>query len=354
MDIRIKAGKKAFEIIRGGGFNFERITTFVGPAVGPRWLIASGFDMTLLKEGILGRSKPVLLAGTSAGAFRFAAWLQPEPLKSYQKLIESYTSIHHSRADTPDTIMEAMSRVLNSYVETDAIPFALTNRRYRLSITTARARHIAASETHWLQKVGLAAAYICNAVNRSFLHGFYERVVFYYAPIPPRFCLRSDFRGKAVPLNTINFKNAILASGSIPLVVAGVKNIYGAPNGVYRDGGLFDYHLNQEYTYKEGEITLFFHHQERIVPGWLDKNLNKRRPPESFLDNVLMIYPSEEFIKKLPGGKVPERDDFVTFIDEPGTRIKNWRKAVELCTHLGERFLEIVESGKISQVVERF
>jgi hypothetical protein len=143
-----------------------------------------------------------------------------------------------------------------------------------------------------------------------------------------------------------------MASGAIPLVIEGLKDIYGAPRGVYRDGGLFDYHLNHEYTGKEGEMTLFFHHQERIIPGWLDKRLKKRKSPEHILDNVLMVYPSEGFIGTLPGGRIPVREDFAIFVDDPEMRIRNWREAVRQCEPLGEEFLETVASGEIRRVVE--
>jgi hypothetical protein len=144
-----------------------------------------------------------------------------------------------------------------------------------------------------------------------------------------------------------------LASGSIPLVIDGVNDIYGAPRGVYRDGGLIDYHLTQQFAAKENEIVLFFHHQERIIPGWLDKKIENREPEPYALNNVLMVFPSQSFIESLPGGKVPDRTDLVTFINDQETRINNWRKAVELSAPLGEDFLELVGSGKIRDVVEK-
>ena len=54
-NIRVRAGKRAYELIRAGGFSPDRIATYFGPAGGPRWLVASGFDLTLLREGLLGR-----------------------------------------------------------------------------------------------------------------------------------------------------------------------------------------------------------------------------------------------------------------------------------------------------------
>jgi hypothetical protein len=352
--IRIKAGKRAYEVIQDGGFHLDHVTTYFAPATGPRWLVAAGFDLTLLKNDLLGHSGPVTLIGASAGAWRFAAWAQPEPEKSYRTLMEAYITTTYSRTDTPATILLSMQDIMNAYLEDDALPFALANKKYRLAIITARAKNLVSSETKWVQQTGLGICFLLNAVNRSYLHYFAERVVFYNGTKPPHFCLRSDFRGRYIPLTEINFKHAVMASGAIPVVVAGVRNIYGAPTGVYRDGGLIDYHLTHHFAAKNDDITLFFNHQERIVPGWLDKKLSYRHPPDHILDNVLMVYPSEDFIARLPGGKVPDREDFATFIDHPATRINNWRQTVQLVEPLGEQFLELVESGKIRDVVASF
>jgi hypothetical protein len=100
-------------------------------------------------------------------------------------------------------------------------------------------------------------------------------------------------------------------------------------------------------------LTLFFHHQERIIPGWMDKKFKKRRPPDEFLDSIVMIYPSESFVESLPDGRIPDRGDFETFIDDPATRIANWRRTVELSAPLGEEFLEMIVSGRLKDAVER-
>ncbi len=350
--IYIKAGKSAYEIIKDGGFDFSHVTTCVGPAVGPRWLVVSGFDLALLENKVLGELKPVLLAGSSAGAWRFSAWVQPDPIESYRRLIEAYISIKYDRTDTPKTIQETIRNAVNSYLEDDAIPFALTGKRYRLAIATARAKYLFACEGQ-IQRAGFGAAFLLNAINRSWLRGLVQRVIFYNGPRPPHFCLQDYFEGQTILLNEANFKYAVLASGAIPMVIAGIKNIYGAPTGIYRDGGLVDYHINQKYAAKKEEITLFFHHQERIIPGWLDKKLKYRRPSENMLENVVMVYPSEGFIGKLPGGKIPDRDDFKIFVDDPETRIKNWWRVAELSAPLGEKFLELVENKKIRHIVRK-
>jgi hypothetical protein len=351
--LRIKAGKKAYEMIKDGGFNFDAVSAYFGAAVGPRWLLASGFDLTLLNQGLLGRKKAVHLIGSSAGAWRFAAWLQPQAEESYRKFLNAYITVGFTRQDTPASILEKFSQIMSEYIEDDALPFALANKRYRLAVITARARGLTASENILLQKSALAACYVLNYFSRNHIHTFAERVVFYNGSKPPPFCFQPQFKGRFVRIDEINFKYAVMASGAIPLIVKGVKDIFGAPRGVYRDGGLIDYHLSQQYAAKAGDLVLFFHHQERIIPGWLDKKIKKRVPDEKTLTNAVMVFPSQSFIDKLPGEKVPDRDDFTTYIDNGPERIRIWKKAVELSAPLGEDFLELVESGRIREMVEK-
>lgn len=351
--LRIKAGRRIYEIIKDGGFNFDSVSAYFGPAAGPRWLVASGFDLTLLKGGLLGRRHAAHLIGSSAGAWRFAAWLQPEAAACYQQLIDAYIDIRYTRADTPKTIREKFKELVNLYLEDDALSFALANKKYRLAVITARARNLVASENIWFQKTGLIACYLLNFFSRNNIYHFVDRVVFYSGSKPPSFCFQPQFRGSFVRLNETNFKCAVMASGAIPLVVAGIHDIYGAPRGVYRDGGLVDYHLTHQFATKENDIVLFFHHQERIVPGWLDKEHSRRTPDEETLSNVLMVFPAQNFIDRLPGGKVPDRSDFTTYIDDYKTRTGNWRKSVELAAGLGEEFLELIESRKLQDVVEK-
>lgn len=351
--LRIKAGETAYEILKDGGFNFDAVSAYFGAAVGPRWLIASGFDSTLLAGRFLGRKKACHLIGSSAGAWRFAAWLQPEAELCYQKFLQSYISVDFSRKDTPASILEKFVSIMNAYIEDDALSFALASKSYRLSVITARARGLVTSETPLIQKTGLAACFVMNFLSRNNLYAFADRVVFYSGSKPPAFCFQPQFRGKVVRLSEVNFKFAVMASGAIPLLVKGVRNIYGAPRGVYRDGGLIDYHLSHQFAAKDDELVLFFSHDERIIPGWLDKKNRRRAPDKDILKNVVMVLPSQSFIDRLPDSKVPDRDDFMAYADQPAERIHKWNKAVELCAPLGEEFLELIESGKIRDILEK-
>jgi len=347
----VKAGKNALAMIRDGGFDWNRVTTYYGPASGPRWLISSGFDLSLMQENCLGKNHPVLLAGASSGAWRLASWLLPEAMKSYLELRHAYIETYYKRGMSPQEVREKLKKVINHYIEDEAIPFALKNKQYRLAIITARSRKIMASETPLILKIGVGLCFLSNAVCSAAIYSHFERVVFYSGPKPPAFCLRSTFRGRYIPLQTDNLKHAVLASGAIPLAVAGVRDIFGAPNGIYRDGGMVDYHINESFTDNPQEITLFFTHQRQSQPTWMDRKLKYRHSPDSLMDNVLMVYPTQAFIASLPNGKIPDRDDFLSYADQQGTRIRKWWEAVEKSKHLGEEFLELVASNRIRNFV---
>lgn len=351
--IRIKAGRKTYELIRDGGFSLDQVSTFFAPAAGPRWLVATGFDLTLLKAGFLGRKRPIQLIGSSSGAWRFAAWLQPEAEKSYRKLMDAYIRMSFSREDSARTVMDKLIDVVNAYLEDDALPFALASKQYRLAVVTARSRHLVASETIWIQSSGLLLCFLLNALSRSRLSSFLERVVFFSGPTRPRFSFHRSFHGSFVPLNQANFKQAVLASGAVPLAVAGIRDIYGAPRGIYRDGGLVDYHQAHDFAERDDEVTLFFHYQGRIIPGWFDKRLTYRSTPADVLDHTLLVFLSDEFVERLPFGKIPDRDDFRTFADDPERRVRYWQETVRLSESLGEQFLELLESGKLREAVEQ-
>jgi len=50
---------------------------------------------------------------------------------------------------------------------------------------------------------------------------------------------------------------------------------------------------------------------------------------------------------------LPDRQDFITFVNNPAERMRRWDKASDLSEILGREFLEAVESGKIRDLVNR-
>ena len=141
-----------------------------------------------------------------------------------------------------------------------------------------------------------------------------------------------------------NLEDAVLATGSIPLVLSGVADIPGAVPGMYRDGGVIDYHLDLPHSVDD-RLTLYPHFFDRIVPGWFDKRLTWRQPDPVNMDRVILISPSAEFAARLPGQKIPDRTDFARY--SPSERIKVWRTVVAECGRLADEFNDVIESGAL-------
>ncbi|MBM4327022.1 MAG: patatin-like phospholipase family protein [Deltaproteobacteria bacterium] len=349
-----RAGPQVLNIIREEGLAPRRIKVFAAAAGGPKWFVCVGFDTAVIRTGFLQKGDGrVLLVGSSAGAWRCLTIACRDPLEAYERLRLGYSRSAFTAADTPETVSAAFRGNVDRFLFDDQINYILDHPTYDLGIQTVRSRGPAALKSGNWQFAALLVSAAMNAVSPRGMELFYERVVFYSGRSRPQY-LDNSFRGRSVKLTNENIRQAALATGSLPYIMAGVPDIPGAPRGVYRDGGLIDYQLNQDYCPGPESVTLFFHYQERIVPSWLDKKLTWRRPTRGSLDNVLQVYPTEEFLRLLPDGRLPDRQDFVDFVDDPGERIRRWDEASEKSAALGEQFMEDWESGRIGDLVRPF
>lgn len=348
--LEYKAGPAILEMIQQEGLKPEMVRAFTGPAGGPKWFVSVGFDKALIRSGFLGRGgNRVLLAGASAGAWRCLAMACRNPMSAYENLRIAYSRNIFTAQDTPVSVRAALEKNVNDFIEHGDVSYILTHPVYDVAVHTVRGKGPAASSNRGMQGSALLIAALMNAISPRCMNIFFERVVFFCAQEDPSFL--KSFRGAAVRLNEENLKMAALATGALPYVVSGVQNIPGARQGVYRDGGLMDYQLNQDYDPPEGTIALFFHYQERVVPGWFDKILRWRRPPEGCLSQVLQVYPGADFVKMLPDGRLSDRTDFTIFVNDPLERIRRWDEVSRLSEILGDEFLEAVDSNRIRKLV---
>jgi hypothetical protein len=294
---------------------------------------------------------PVLLAGASAGAWRCLAIAARQPLEAYEMLRLGYSRNVFTRKDTPATISEAFRKNVYAYLTDEEIKHLLTNKQFRLAIHTTRSSGLGASSNKWLEASAIILSGVVNTISPTGMRIFYEKVIFFSGSEPPDF-IKNSFEGHGAPLTEENIRDAGVATGSLPYIMAGVKNVAGAPPGVYRDGGWHNYQLNEDYCPGPDGMTLFFHYQERIVPSWMDKPLPWRKPSQKMLERVLQIYPGEDFIRMLPDQRLPDRNDFVEFVDNPEERFRRWDDVAEKSEILGTQFMEDVESGRIRDLVK--
>ncbi|BBO28327.1 hypothetical protein SAMN05216361_4007 [Marisediminitalea aggregata] len=342
--LNIYAGPKALRQIQQHGFKAHLFHHFLGASGGPKWFVLAGLDRVIFPELFLNSAHRINVIGSSAGAFRAACFVQKDPYAAINRLAECYSTTVYSDKPTSLEITNKARDLIHYVMGKQGIIEVMTNRYHKLQIITARCHGLMQHYNRPSQLVGLGISAAANMVNRKLLQKLYTRSVF-TAPnskfeIYDPYSLRTEY----IDLAFNNVKDALLASGSIPLVLNGVEAVTEAPEGVYRDGGIIDYHFDLQFGPSPG-LVLYPHFYPKAIPGWFDKALKHRVPHQSSFDNVVMLVPSEEFVASLPYGKIPDRKDFET-LDAP-TRIKYWQQVLSESDRLGEFLMQTISRGEM-------
>jgi len=348
----IKAGPNALALIRDAGLRPERVRVLAGAAGGPKWLVLYHLDRLLFTHFFKERCGPLYLIGSSIGAWRFAALSQPDSLEALDRFRKAYIHQTYATRPTAAEVTAESRKVMESYLPDAKIPEILSHPWCRLNMVAVRCRHLVSRENMPGMGMGLAGAVVANLIARRHLGYFFERALFHDPRGLPPLADRDTIPFAHNPLRVENFKDALLASGSIPLVMSGVSNIKGVRPGTYRDGGMIDYHMDLPYRVSEEDIVLMPHYTDRIVPGWLDKKLSWRKPAADHMANVVMVAPTREFVAQLPNAKIPDRNDFKRYFRKDRERFDAWDKTVEMCRPSAEAFMELVASGRIREKVQ--
>ncbi len=319
--LQLRAGPAALEHIRLNGLKPGDVGLIPGAAGGAKWLVLKEFDRYLFERWLADRVEPLDLVGSSIGAWRFAAGM----LGRTERFFELYLGQRYSARPDRAEITAAAREIMRELLGRDGAALVLAHRRMRLAIMTARGRGPLASERKALLAPGLAVTAMLNLLRPRWQQLTFRRHLFADPRVEPRWAARPGWRLDTSVLTPDNLGPALLASGSIPMVLEGVRNVPGAPPGVYRDGGVTDYHMPLDYPKARG-IVLFPHFSATFKAGWFDKHLKWRRLSPALLDNVLLVHPSADFIASLPHAKIPDRHDFMNFSD--AERLAYWRRVV--------------------------
>jgi len=345
------AGRKALPMIREGGLNPDQVKVVTGAAGGPKCLILNHLDAAIFSTWFADRKEPLFLLGSSAAAWRFASISQKQPLEAIDRFQTTYVHQHYSEKPSTEEITDESIAFLNIFIGNRGEKEILSHPYLRLNVMSTRCRGLTASDRKGALLPGLIIAALLNIVSRRSLRFFFERTLLYDPRDTPPFFDMDEFPIRKVPLTEENLRQALLASGSIPVAMSRVTDIPGARKGTYRDGGIIDYHMDIPFMKDSDGIVLFPHYTNRVIPGWFDKKLLWRKPDPSNMENVLLLHPSAEFIKRLPYGKIPDRNDFRLFNGRDNERMDYWNRAIKESERLGEEFLDAVQTGKIRELV---
>jgi hypothetical protein len=344
--LTIRAGATARRVLAERGFDRDAFSTLVGASGGPKWLVLAGLDRVLPELVLRRRREPLDLLGSSIGAFRHACLVQRDPLGALDRFEAAYIEQAYERRPTPAEVTAESRRILEVLLGKHGAQDLLVNERLRTHVIAVRSRLPVASDSRWPLSAGLGAAAVANALARTLLALFFQRIVFSVGAPSLRF---RGFGTREIELDERNLADALIASGSIPLVMAGIVDIAHAPRGRYRDGGIIDYHFDFRFESRPG-LTLYPHFFRHITPGWFDKALRWRSPARSVLERVVMLSPSQEFVEKLSGGRIPDRTDFAAMPTAERQRV--WREVAARSRALGDELVDLAAGRRLADAVE--
>jgi hypothetical protein len=348
--LTLHAGPAALAYLRERGLRPADVRVIPGAAGGPKGLALNPLDRFLFGHWLKEVPHPVHLLGASIGAWRMASACLPDADAALARMAHDYIHQRYEhapgKAPAPRHVSEVFGAKLAEHFDGCEAEM-LAHPRFRLHVFTSRGAHLLLRrEGRVRTPVGYLAAFVANAVSRRAMGGWLERVIF-SDPRDPLPLHLHDFRTHKVELGAHNLRPSILASCSIPFWLDAVHDIPGAPKGAYWDGGITDYHLHLDYASMGksdagGGLVLYPHFQKSVVPGWLDKALRHRHRATERLANVVLLAPNPEWVKTLPNGKLPDRNDFKAYGDDIDGRVKAWSRALAESQRLADEFAELV------------
>lgn len=333
----LRAGARATGRLREEGLHSDLFDTLVGASGGPKWLVLRAVDEILIERLVAERRRPLDTLGSSIGSFRHACLAQRDPRAALSRFADAYVEQTYDGSPTPETISRESQRIVSRLLGESGASQIASNPLVRSHFVAAHLRRDRGLDRGRRFEIQLVAAAGWNALGRRRLGRALERIVFGPEKSAIEFV---DLPTRSLPLSAMALEKALLASGSIPLVMAGVRDAPGAP-GVLFDGGLIDYHF--DFAFRRGPgLVLFPHFFDRITPGWFDRFLPWRRPDASDLEDVVLIAPSDAFIGELPGAKVPDRSDFLELAS--AQRIRRWRDVLDRSRRLADELDALFET----------
>jgi hypothetical protein len=346
--LTLRAGPDALRLIRERGLRAEDVDVIPGASGGAKWLVLAGLDRYLFGELLQApRSRPMHLIGSSIGSWRMACLAQRDPVAALERGHHAY--IHEQRYSPkppPAEVTRVLAGALDRLLGRTGVDEILAHPWARLHVITSEGRGLASSERRIPLGLAMATAWAANLASRRTLALQMRRVIFDPAGDASPFRHLSDFGTTHRPLDRGNLRAALLASGSIPLLMQGVR-IPGSP-GLHWDGGVLDYHLDLDFGAGAG-LVLYPHFYAHVVPGWFDKSLAWRRARGANFRRALLVAPSDEFVASLPGGKIPDRRDFYALPERE--RIARWQRVLEESARPGDELRELVETGRVAERV---
>ena len=345
--LNIYAGSTAMQRIKKDGFEADMFGGFLGASGGPKWFVLAGLDKVIFKDFLDNRHSDIDIMGSSAGAFRAACFAQKDSAAAIDRLAKNYANTVYSEKPTASEITRKGYDLLHIMLGDKGVSEILSAERKNAHFFVQHCHGLVASPNKLAQMTGLSLAAAKNAISRKGIAKHFSRAVFSAKCKTNLFNDPYQFPTDYYQMTEQNLVPSLMASGSIPVVLEGIANIPGAKAGMYRDGGIIDYHF--DLSFESSSLVLYPHFYAQPVPGWFDKGVKRRACHSSSYDNVVIFVPSDEFVASLPYAKIPDRKDFETMPAEQ--RKKYWMTVIQESDKLADEFLSMLHKQNIEQAL---
>jgi hypothetical protein len=340
--LSVYLGREAARQIGREGWSPDLFSLLLGASGGPKWFILGHLDRLLFGDFLQGSTQPLSTLGSSIGSWRHSCLAMRDPVAAIDRLEQGYLNQHYAGRPTALEVSTVSRDILDNLLGESGRADLVNHPRIQTHIVTARGRGPAGAQSTPLLATAMGAAALGNAVSRHLLKLNFQRVVFHTGTAPNPGLALDDFGTGYCHLREDNIERALHASGAIPFVLTGERDIPGAPRGQYWDGGIIDYHFDLGQYCGDG-LILYPHFSDSVIPGWFDKFLPWRKAAIGDIDKLVLVCPDAEFIADLPHGKIPDRSDFNRMDHEQ--RLRYWQQCIERSKALAEEFAELLAGG---------
>lgn len=345
--LNIRAGQLARQIIQNEGLHAAQVDTVPGAAGGPKGIGIQGLDQAIFGDFFSRAPQKRTLIGSSIGSWRFASILAHGAKVGTERLAERYTHLYFEKTMQRAQVSAICRDMLFDLLQGKESEL-VSHPNYHLAVLSIKAQHIFQSDQPLPLLAAVAGIISTTAVARKHSRHFMQRVISQPSQ-GKQFKVQDDFLTHYHPLTQSNVLAWLTASASIPGVMTAIRDIPDAPPGSYRDGGLIDYHI--DLPFESQGIVLYPHFTDSITPGWFDK-LFKRRANPANQARTLLLSPSQDYLQRLPLGRLPDRKDFTLKGLGQQQRIQMWNQCVAESQRLGDEFLEMVEKQNFPALIQ--
>ncbi len=351
--LQFLAGPIAYNHIMDKGLNPSDVNAIIGASGSAKWLTIYGLDRAIFATWLKQANHQINLFGTSIGAFKLAAASRSDSAEALTMLANAYIAQDYTEGITPETIASETEKIIRVILPPEAPDEILAHPYFRFHCGVVRCKGLLARNDLKAQKMAMITAFLQSLLGMKAFRNMGERIVFTDPRSQQTMHGADGYPTRKIILTPQNMAKAILASGSIPVWMNAVKNLEES-EGVFRDGGLIDYHpVPSNFWQNTDGLILYPHFYGYLKSGWFDKFFPWRNVQGDRLNNVLLVGPTEEYVQSLPGGEIPNRTHFLTFQNNSMERMRRWKLAIDRSLELGDEFLEIVHTGKIKENLRR-